>query len=86
MGGSDSPLSWTYADDHSFPDLDWVPSVVDDMTFIETPNGGWLVAEMPLLAWAFIDLLRLASGRPTRSVVAEELLRRALAIDDEVEE
>lgn len=54
---------------------------------VETPEiSGWVLAEVSALAWRLIDVLRWAEDRPTRSVVAEELLRRALAIDDEVEE
>lgn len=44
---------------------------------------GWTLALLPADAWRLIDLLRWASNRPTRSEVAENVLRRALALDAE---
>jgi hypothetical protein len=45
---------------------------------------GWVLAEVQVVGWHLIDVLRWAERRPTRSAVAEDLLRRALAIDAEV--
>ena len=52
---------------------------------VETSDAcGWVLAEVAVVAWLLIDVLRWAGGQPTRSAVAEDLLRRALAIDAEI--
>ena len=52
---------------------------------VETSDAaGWVLAEIQVVAWRLIDVLRGTDGRPTRSAVAEDLLRRAIAVDVEV--
>lgn len=46
----------------------------------------WVLVTVPLAAWAVIDAIRQLRGRPTRSQVAEDVLRRTLAVDAPVEE
>jgi len=47
----------------------------------DSDTDDWLLVTVPLPAWAFIDLIRRLDGRPTRSTVANELVRRALSIE-----
>ncbi|MHB1554591.1 MAG: hypothetical protein ACYCSX_10760 [Acidimicrobiales bacterium] len=46
-------------------------------------ESGWTLALVAPEAWRLVDVLRWARGRPTRSRVAEDLIRRALAVDSE---
>lgn len=46
---------------------------------MSSPEGDWLLALVPLAAWWLLDALRQAEGHRTRSEVADELLRRAIA-------
>jgi hypothetical protein len=41
----------------------------------------WTLALVPLASWAVIDAVRWAGRRPSRSAVAEDAIRRAIAED-----
>lgn len=43
-------------------------------------TGSWLLVLVPEAAWFIFDAIRAVEGRPTRSTVANDLLRRALSI------
>ena len=47
----------------------------------EDQGTPWLLALIPLDAWRVIDILRLCSGRPSRSAFAEAAVLRALALE-----
>jgi len=46
----------------------------------DTDDTGWLLVLVPLPVWSLIDAIRAVEGRPTRSAVANDLLRRALSV------
>ena len=50
-------------------------------TLDRTPGDAWTLALVPMSAWAVLDALRWGGWRPSRSAVAEDALRRALAED-----
>jgi hypothetical protein len=56
------------------------------MTSVEPAPGDdvgqpWVLALLPLGAWEIIDAVRWAGRRPSRSAVAEDAIRRAIAED-----
>ncbi len=70
----------------SSPGLRWAAGVEPFVFAAIEPTSSedrWVLALVPIGAWAILDAVRWAGRRASRSAVAEDALRRALAVDAE---